>query len=202
MGIVKEIVLEAGSLYVWHITESLEELETSLELSIFSQGRLAKMKSENHQKAFLAVRQVLRQLNIADIDLTYDKNGKPSLSSGEHISISHSFDYAVVVISKENVGVDIELIREKIVRLSGKFCNENELNNAPIELGLKLDYLTEIWSVKEALFKMCNSRSLSFAQDMNVNVVLKQAEISQGEFQVKLKYHSFRLENYVLVVSY
>lgn len=202
MGLVKEIALESGTLYVWHITESLEELETSLVLSVFSQERLAKMKSVNHQKAFLAVRQVLRQLNIADTDLTYDENGKPSLRSGEHISISHSFDYAVVVISKDNVGVDIELIREKIGRLSGKFCNESELNNAPVEHESKLDYLTEIWSVKEALYKMCNSRSLSFAQDMDVNVEQKQAEISQDDFQVKLNYHSFRLEDYVLVVSY
>lgn len=202
MGLVREITLESGVLYVWHITESLEELETLLELSVFSQDRLAKMKSVNHQKAFLAVRQVLRQLNIADASLTYDENGRPSLRSGEYISISHSFDYAVVVVSKKNVGVDIELIREKIVRLSGKFCNEKELGNAPVTLIEKMDYLTEIWSVKEALFKMCNSRSLSFAQDMHVNVELKQAKISQGEFQVKLKYCSFRLEHYVLVVSY
>lgn len=202
MALVKEIEVESGTLYVWHITESVEELETWLELSAFSQARLLKMKSVNHQKAFLAVRQVLRQLNIADTDLTYNQNGKPSLSSGVHISISHSFDYAVVVISEQNVGVDIELIRDKIVRLSSKFCNERELRFTPTGYLKKMEYLTEIWSVKEALFKMCNSRSLSFAQDMDVNVEQRQAKISQGDFRVELKYHLFRLEDYVLVVSY
>lgn len=202
MGIVKEIIVDSGILYVWHITESLVELEVSLQLSAASQERLTKMKSENHQKAFLAVRQVLRQLNLADGDLCYDTNGKPSLCTGKHISISHSFDYAIVAISTQNIGVDVELIRDKIIRLSGKFCNERELALAPEPVDDKMDYLTEIWSVKEALFKMCNSRSLSFAQDMEVNVEKKQAVISQGDFQISMCYHTFRLGNYVFVVSY
>ena len=202
MGVVKEITVESAKLYVWHITESLSELETGLELSATSQERLIKMKSENHQKAFLAVRQVLRQLNIADDDLCYDTNGKPSLCTGKHISISHSFDYAIVAISKENIGVDVELIRDKIIRLSGKFCNERELALAPVPVEDKKAYLTEIWSVKEALFKMCNSRSLSFAQDMEVHVEQKQAKIMQDDFQKQLHYHTFRLGSYVFVVSY
>ncbi|WP_410881052.1 4'-phosphopantetheinyl transferase family protein [Myroides sp. DW712] len=202
MGLVKEITVESAKLYVWHITESLLELEIGLELSTASQMRLAKMKAENHQKAFLAVRQILRQLNFADCDLCYDKNGRPSLCTGEYISISHSFDYAIVAISAQNIGVDVELIRDKIIRLSGKFCNERELALAPVPLEDKKMYLTEIWSVKEALFKMCNSRSLSFAQDMEVHVEQKQAKIKQDDFQKQLHYHTFRLGNYVFVVSY
>lgn len=202
MGIVKEIIVDSGILYVWHITESLEELRASLQLSSISQERLTKMKSENHQKAFLAVRQVLRQLNIADDDLCYDTNGKPSLCTGKYISISHSFDYAVVAISKENIGVDVELIRDKIIRLSNKFCNERELALVPVPLEDKKEYLTEIWSVKEALYKMCNSRSLSFAQEMDVDVEHKQAKISQGDFKIDMHYNTFRIEDYVFVVSY
>lgn len=202
MAVVKEIIVDSGTLYVWHITESLEELRASLQLSAISQERLTKMKSENHQKAFLAVRQVLRQLNIADVDLCYDTNGKPSLCTRKHISISHSFDYAIVAISEKNIGVDVELIRDKIIRLSGKFCNEKELALAPVSLEDKKEYLTEIWSVKEALFKMCNSRSLSFAQDMDVDVKQKQAKISQGDFKINMHYQTFRIEDYVFVVSY
>jgi len=202
MGIVKEIIVDSGILYVWHITEPLEELKASLQLSAASQERLTKMKAVHHQKAFLAVRHILRLLSIADRDLCYDANGKPSLCTGQYISISHSFDYAIVGISTENIGVDVELIRDKIIRLSGKFCNERELALAPEPVGDKMDYLTEIWSVKEALFKMCNSRSLSFALDMDVNVEKKQAVISQGDFQISMCYHTFRLANYVFVATY
>lgn len=202
MGLVKKITLDTGALYIWHITESLEELIDSIQLCEYSQQRLAKMKAENHQRAFLAVRQVLSQVNIQDIDLVYDANGKPFLANGQFISISHSFDYAVVVISNENIGVDIELKRDKIIRLSTKFCNEIELSGTPEQLEEQLDYFTEIWSVKEALFKMCNSRSLSFAQDMSVDLVEKRAEVNQGDFKCYFNYQTFRLENYVLVVSY
>lgn len=201
MGIVKEIKLPTGVLYIWHITETLEVLSQDLVLSDCSQTRLAKKRYEQHQKAFLAVRQVLHQIGIADSELSYDDKGKPSLHSGLYISISHSFDYALVAISQENIGIDIELKREKIIRLKEKFCNPIELDQAPTAIDAQIDYLTEIWSVKEALYKMCNSRSLSFAQDMTVDTTEKQAEIKQGEFSVSLTYQSCRLEDYVLVVS-
>lgn len=202
MGLVKKITLDSGILYIWHITEALEELISSIELSEYSQQRLAKMKAENHQRAFLAVRQVLGHVNIQDVDLVYDSNGRPSLANGQFISISHSFDYAVVAISCENIGVDIELKRDKIIRLSTKFCTEMELSDAPQDLEEQLDYFTEIWSVKEALFKMCNSRSLSFAQDMSVDLIEKKAKVRQEDFQCAFNYQTFRLDKYVLVVSY
>lgn len=201
MGIVKEIKLPTGVLYIWHITESIEVLSQDLVLSDCSQVRLAKKKYQQHQKAFLAVRQVLRQLGINDHELSYDDKGKPSLRSGLYISISHSFDYALVAISQENVGIDIELKREKILRLKEKFCNSVELADAPLDHETQIDYLTEVWSVKEALYKMCNSRSLSFVQDIAVQVANKQADIKQGDFTTSFTYQTCRLEDYVLVVS-
>ncbi|MGG5600579.1 4'-phosphopantetheinyl transferase superfamily protein [Myroides sp. DF42-4-2] len=201
MGIVREIELPAGVLYIWHITESLEELSHDLLLSDASQQRLSAKKYEQHQKAFLAVRQILRQNGISDCELSYDDKGKPRLRSGLHISISHSFDYALVAISQENIGIDIELKREKIIRLKDKFCNPRELALAPADFQLQVDYFTEVWSVKEALYKMCNSRSLSFAQDMSVCVFEKQAEIIQADFSVEFTYKTFRIDDYVLVVS-
>ncbi|MGG5505991.1 MULTISPECIES: 4'-phosphopantetheinyl transferase family protein [unclassified Myroides] len=201
MGVVKEIAVENGTVYVWHITESLTQLQQGLTLSEESQKRLAKKKIEQHQKAFFAVRQVLKQIGRDDDDLLYDEKGKPSLRSGHYISISHSFDYALVAISEENIGIDIEYKRDKVVRLKNKFCNANELKLSPIEGSAERDYFTEIWSVKEALYKMCNSRSLSFAQDMNVDVEAQEAQIHKGDFVASFSYQSFELEGYVLIVS-
>lgn len=147
------------------------------------------------------MRQVLRQVGIADRDLLYDENGKPSLRLNGYISISHSFDYALVALSNKNIGIDIELKREKVKRLKEKFCNSMELALTPNDNAEQLDYLTEVWSVKEALYKMCNSRSLSFAQDMAVDVKEKQATIAQGNFSASFAYHTFRLDEYVIVVS-
>lgn len=52
MGLVKEIAVKEGVVYVWHITETLDELTQGIVLSEDSQLRLAKKKLEQHQKAF------------------------------------------------------------------------------------------------------------------------------------------------------
>ena len=44
-----------------------------------------------------------------------------------HFSISHCGDYAAVVVSKtKSVGIDIELVSDKIRRIEHKFVNEGE----------------------------------------------------------------------------
>ncbi len=40
-----------------------------------------------------------------------------------HISITHSHDFSAIIISDETVGIDIELQREKIIRIADKFCD-------------------------------------------------------------------------------
>ena len=201
MGIVKKIEVESSIVCVWHITESLEQLSEYLSLSEESYNRLAKKKVEQHQKAFLAVRQMLRHMGIADHEVVYDTNGKPLLKNGDYISITHSFDYAAVAVSKENIGIDLEYKRDKVMRLQAKFCNKEELEALPLDQTLQIDYLTEIWSVKEALYKMCDSRSLSFARDITVEVSSKEARIEQGDFIAYFRYRTYNLDDYVFVVS-
>ena len=63
------------------------------------------------------------------IDCQFDEHGKPYLVNFEYqISLSHSYDYAAVMISKEmQLGVDIELIKHKIKSIKHKFLSDVEL---------------------------------------------------------------------------
>ncbi len=58
-----------------------------------------------------------------------DDHGKPYLVNFDYeISLSHSYDYAAVMISKDKkVGVDIELMKEKIDLIKHKFLSVEEL---------------------------------------------------------------------------
>ena len=47
-----------------------------------SLARLKSMKSESHQKGFLAVRKLLQHIDYTDFDLYYDEFGKPHLKLG------------------------------------------------------------------------------------------------------------------------
>ncbi len=148
---------------IWKITESYKDLLAPLTLKTKSLERVLGMKSEIHQRGFLSVRHLLRDLGYTDLDLFYDDNGKPHLKDGKHISITHSFTFSAVIVSKNKVGVDIEKQREKIGVIAHKFVDyEFQYLDK-----LSEDYtrkLTLIWCIKESLYKLFAKPGLSFKQ--------------------------------------
>ena len=147
---------------IWKVTESFEELRSQVTLKPKTQNRLNGMKSETHQRAFLSVRMLIQELGINDFDLHYDEFGKPYLDDHRYISITHSHNFAAIIISDETVGIDMELQRDKIIRIADKFIDTefNYLESEPIEEYIKK--LTIIWGAKEAIFKIRNEKGISF----------------------------------------
>jgi len=127
------------------------------------------MKSQMHQRAFLSVRMLIQEMGFTDHEMHYDEFGKPYFNCHNHISITHSHDFAAIIISDETVGIDMELQREKILRIADKFVDTetNYLNTQN-----KIDYikeLTVIWGAKEAIFKIRNEKGISFKDHIRVN---------------------------------
>ena len=146
---------------IWKITESYDDLLKPLDLKPNSLERVLGMKSEWHQRGFLCARHILRDLGYTDQDLFYDYNGKPHLKDGKCISITHSFLFVGVIVSDAEVGIDIEMQREKIARIAPKFIDYefNYLDENDIDYIKKL---TAIWCVKESLYKLYATPGLSF----------------------------------------
>ncbi|SEH79137.1 Phosphopantetheinyl transferase [Paenimyroides aquimaris] len=193
-------------IFVWKITETERELRESIVLQEKHQIRLNGMLSEQHRKGFLSVRKLLQQAGYEDKDLTYDENGKPHLSDGKNISITHSYEFSAIIVSTRNVGIDLEMKREKIVRIANKFigseCDYLDKNNQYIE------QLGVIWGAKEALYKMCNSRSLSFKQDIHIHDFTQNKDKGTAlvdckglDFSKKFTFHFENFENYTLVYA-
>lgn len=143
---------EDTHLYVWKVTESLSELIEKVDLDGVHQLRFDSIKTETDKKNFLAIREILKSIGYSAEDLFYNEEGKPFLKDGKHISISHSFDMVAIIISKGQVGVDIEKKREKIINIADKFTQWN-YRNASFSSQTVLQKLTMIWSAKEAGFK-------------------------------------------------
>jgi len=117
---------------------------------------------------WLAVRVLLRtMLNTSEyIDCKIDEHGKPYLVTiPYHISLSHSFDYAAVMISKSSaVGIDIEQIKEKVERIADKFMRPSELEF--IADDNKIAQLYVCWCAKEAVYKCYGQKEVSFADNI------------------------------------
>ena len=205
MPICKSIVInDSTTVKVWHIQETESELMNSIFISERSHERLSMMKSEIHRKGFLAVRKLLNCFEYSDENLIYNNFGKPLLNDGKFISISHSFDYAAVVISDGSVGVDIEKLRPKISKLSSKFIN-SEAIFLNINFSTEIDRLTAIWTNKEALYKFYGKPGLSLNNNCIVLPFINSDSngiswIVDGEQSIKCSSKRFKIDNYYLTI--
>jgi 4'-phosphopantetheinyl transferase len=191
---------------VWKITESYEELFDQVLLDDSSLLRLGGMKSELHQRGFLSVRKLLQEVGYNDFDLYYDKFGKPHLKDGKHISITHSYQFSAIIVSDQTVGIDIELQREKIIKIASKF---NDDDNRFLKVDKKEDYirkLTVIWGAKESVFKIRNERGISFKEHIKVRAFEMEDTLAAAELHFDSVVKAFEIyfeeiENFILVYA-
>jgi len=147
---------------IWKINETLDEISDGVQLTDSSQKRVTNMKSEIHQKGFLSIRHLLKELGYSDNDLLYDAFGKPHLKDGNYISITHSFTFSAIAFSqKTSVGVDIEMQRDKIVKIAHKFTPFEEYKTIANHDAL-VSKLTIVWGAKESLYKIYGKKKLLF----------------------------------------
>lgn len=146
---------------IWKITESFDDLMDGLVLKQESSDRVLDMKSEWHQRGFLCARHLLMDLGYTDLDLYYDNNGKPHLKDGKCISITHSFLFVGVIVSDAEVGIDIEMQRDKISRIAPKFIGY-EFNYLKKDSENYINELTIIWCIKESLYKLFATPGMVF----------------------------------------
>ncbi|MEF3077932.1 4'-phosphopantetheinyl transferase family protein [Winogradskyella poriferorum] len=148
---------------IWKIEESYSDLLQPLDLKPQSLERVSGMKSELHQRGFLSVRHLLHEFGYTDQDLFYDDNGKPHLKDGKHISITHSFTFSGVIVSDKEVGIDIEMQRDKITVIAHKFV-DYEFNYLDKSADDYINKLTVIWGIKESLYKLFATPGMLFKE--------------------------------------
>jgi len=148
--------------YIWKIEESELWLSRDVELTPHCQRRVEGMLSELHRRGFLSIRHLMAEAGYTDSDLYYDDNGKPHLTDGTHISITHSFEFTGIILSREHeVGIDIEKQRDKILRIAHRFTPIREYHSVANEEAL-VRKLTMIWGAKESLYKIMGIPGVSF----------------------------------------
>ena len=208
---------EKTKILVWEITESYEQLRNEVELNEKHAIRLNGMKSELHQRGFLSVRKLLQEVGYTDFDLFYDEFGKPHLNPNNRhtepveVSITHSYTFSAIILSDQNIGIDMEMQREKIIRIADKFVDcEFEFLSRSLGKENKEDYiqrLTVIWGVKEAIFKIRNEQGISFKDHIKVNSfeMVDKTGIATLYFEGLIhsfKFHFEEMEDFMLVYAF
>lgn len=168
MPLYKRITINpATNVLIWKIEESYDELNEGIELTDICRERVVGMKSDIHRRGFLSVRHLLAQEGYTDRDLFYDDLGKPHLRDGKYISITHSFSFSGIIVSDREVGIDIEMQREKILLIAHKFTPIEEYRTLANNDAL-IRKLTIVWGAKEAVYKLYAQPKVSFLQHINI----------------------------------
>lgn len=196
---------ENTTAYFWHITEDVTSLFIAVSFRDNSLFRLEGMKSEEHQRGFLAVRMLLQHLGYTDYDLTYDEAGKPHLSDGKHISISHSHEFSCICISDELMGIDLEKLKEKTLKIAPRFMEVKHLEN--LSTSEQIEKATVIWGVKESIFKIKNEKGISFPE----HIFEDEFCFSDGKCSAELHFNNtiekfniqfYKVEDYIFVCAF
>ena len=152
---------------IWKIEESWDTLRKGISLTPHCQDRMDSMKSDIHRRGFLSVRHLMGQEGYTDQDLFYDDLGKPHLRDGKFISITHSYIFSAIILSDSRVGIDIEMQRDKIIRIAQKFTPIQEYRTLA-NFDALIRKLTIVWGAKEAIYKLYAEPGVSFLQHINI----------------------------------
>ena len=168
---------------IWKIEESISKLQEGIFLSENSTTRLNSMKSQLHQRGFLSIRHLLKEVGYTDADLIYDEFGKPHLKNGKFISITHSFTFTAIIVSdKFHVGIDIEKQREKILKIAHKFTPFEEYKTIA-NVDALISKLTIVWGAKESLYKIYGKKKLLFLHHIYIEDFKFSDEKTTGEIR-------------------
>jgi len=172
MGIIRNTTENNCSIAIWDTQETLDEL-----LKLSRPFYLTKFKTEKRKKEFLASRLLVQEISQNTI-ITYNEFGAPELDNGKYISISHSKEMVAIIISEQQVGMDVEQISEKVLHLSSKFVSEKNLKN------LSKEKATLIWCCKEAVFKWHQTGGVDFIKDI---IIPEFSAKEKGEIAIQFK---------------
>ncbi len=159
---------KGGTILIGVIEEDMEALTCQLDNFEAYREEFSQIKNEKRKREFLSARILLNQATSCQIKVIYDANGKPYLEDNSfHISITHSKNYAAVIIHPEfPVGIDLEIRTEKVKTVSKRFLNESEqilfskeTNTAKVEIA---------WSAKETLYKIIGNEVRDFAATLEI----------------------------------
>ena len=160
---------------------------------------LKNLTNENRKQEFLQLREI-KNKTIGKIEIQYKNDGKPFLTdSGDYISISHSQNFIGFLKAPFNVGLDIEEINERVLKIKQRFLNANE----QLLFGPSVLNLTIAWTLKEALFKLNERKGIDFRKELLIEEKTDSGFLGKmldkdGWRLVKLK--TLQKEN--LIISY
>lgn len=158
--------------------------------------RLEKIKKSTNQLFIkeqlgsnLLLNDILENNYFKDINLleyVYNESGKPYLKDDNlYFSLSHSNGIVALTVSKEEIGLDIELIKPVKDSVAKRIMNDREYNiYSSLDKNKKVTYFYEVWTSKEAYVKKLGTTiSLNPSNiEIDEDILIKRIIIDNNEY--------------------
>lgn len=197
MEYIEKVLEKDIDIFIAKIRIDEEKMLEEISLSSQEKMKYAAMTSKKRRQEWLTCRVLLSNVLGKEFILEYQSNGKPYLlQPKKNISISHSKEYVAIAIAEKKIGIDIEKIDTRILKLKEKILNSREVNRfvAADERVLHI-----IWGIKESVYKQ-QDEEINYLEDIEV----KKIGENTAEVQVKnhlQKVEFFEIDNNMIVVS-
>lgn len=179
-------------LFVWMIDEKIDWLEKN---TFFESQEYKKIKNLKRKKEWLGSRYLLQTISNYK-KISYSKSGKPLIKKG-NISISHSEGLVGICISKKNVSIDIQKIKEKINLIENKFINDFELSQVKKQNPKIIN--TIIWTIKEAVCKYLDNKKINFKNEILIEEINTKQKFAFVYTKKRILKVNFELQkNYII----
>lgn len=165
-------------------------------MSCERKAKVDRLRLVNDKKRTLAGEWLIRKMLYENFAVPFEESiirigekGKPYVETAPyHISISHSGDLVTGAVSSAPIGVDVEEIRQVSLHLAKKVCIEEELlyvfSHVPSDEDFKKEHpmnvcerFLEIWTIKEAYFKMLGTGITDFKKVNALSPEIKKERI-------------------------
>lgn len=178
MPFVKKIEVENGILGIWKISEPAAALKSDIQLSESEKTEFERFILEKRKVEYLATRLLLKQLLNTKTEIIYDKSGCPKLkNSNLNISISHSSEFVVIVVSDKQVGIDVENVHRNIDKVTNRFLHHEEYLWAEKQENPQVAKIL-LWCAKEAIFKCTKLAGVQF----DTQIFISPFEMKNSDF--------------------
>lgn len=177
---IQNVLIESSSFIkigLWRITEGQDEL-LAIGTNCQYLEDIQNIKSQVRRLEYLATRALLQDMIGNTAEIRHYSSGKPYLTDGRNISISHTKEYVAVAVSDDyNVALDIEYVSDRVCRVANRFLRDDELAETTIQKLL-------VWCAKETLYKLHSEDELVF-EDMRAVDIPNLDSVSSGKFIIQ-----------------
>ncbi len=173
--------------------------------------QLTLFQNDKRKNEFLGARKLRNELLIKS-SIAYNEIGKPFLIDDPQtaISISHTKDLVIMGKAPFEIGLDVEIAQEKIIKIIDKFASEHEKNLYPLAQFNLIEWYTFIWCAKEAIYKLGQVKGLSFKEEIFIEKIetathdfLQLTAVTNPNKNIAgaITVYCFKSENYLFAVA-